>query len=101
MLALCSVLLCRFWTIDLGMRLSTWPIILRIKTVGTHILFRVVVIIVIVIKVVLILVVFILKLAIIQIVAKLLELQSFPSEPVDGARDELLFDVLTKGLVKL
>lgn len=51
--------------------------------------------------VIIILIVLVLELVLIEVVHAGLELQSLAGEPVDGARDELLLDVLTQLVVKL
>lgn len=55
----------------------------------------------VIVEVVLVLVVLVFKLVLVEVVAKLLKLQRLAGEPVNGARDQLLLDVLAESVVKL
>lgn len=67
----------------------------------SHLLVRLFVVVLITAEVLLILIVLVLELVLIKVVEALLELQGLTGEPVDGAGNELLLDVLTKLVVEL
>lgn len=67
---------------------------------ASYLVFVLILVILITVLIVLVLVIFIFEVVLVEVIHALLELQSLSSEPVDGARDELLLDVFTQLIVK-
>ena len=65
----------------------------------TH-LIVVLIFIILIALVIFILVILILEIVLVEVIKAVLELQRFASEPIDGAWDELLFDVLAELVVE-
>lgn len=66
-----------------------------------HLFVRLLLVVLVATEVILVLIVFVLEVVLIEVVEAVLELQGLASEPVDGAGNELLLDVLTELVVEL